>query len=518
MLKREKIYNSLYLGIIGLLIIATYYSTLWWLIFVDLTREDYNYGYIIPFIVCYLLWEKKDILKSVPSIPSWKGIILIISGIIIFWLGELAGEFYSQYISLWIIIVGLVWCFVGWSKLKKIIFPLMIIPLMFPLPQFINNRLTLKLKLISSKLSVLFLQFLDIPAYREGNIIDLGFTRLQVADACSGLRYLFPLLVLGIIMVYFYKEKLWKKLIIVLSTIPLSIITNALRIAITGILYKKVGQEVAEGFFHAFSGWLIFILNMLIILGEMWLLKKIFPYTSFNTKTPDKAKNKNEHKDEKLNAPLKPSYLTFIAIFIIFFLNTCMVYSIKLTQKKIPINKALSTFPVAVDGWKGTHDYLTKDIINALDLSDYVILNYQNSEGKTVNFYVAYYEIQTKGKSIHSPRSCFTGSGWVLKQDGLKKVRLSNNKTIVVRRLYMEKTGNRQICYYWFYLRGRVISDAYHVKFFNFLDSITRHRTDGALIRIVTPIYNFEMVRDADKRLENFIRMIYPILNKYLPA
>jgi len=500
---------------IVLLIVALYFGCLSWLFFVDLRRGDYNYGYLIPLISGYLIWEKRKQLKSIPSAPSWKGIILVFLGIVLFWFGELAGEFYSQYVSLWLIIVGLVWCFIGWKKIKIIFFSLIILLFMFPLPQFITNRLTLKLKLISSELSVLFLHFLNIPAYREGNIIDLGFTKLQVADACSGLRYFFPLLVMGIIMVYFYREKLWKKIIIVISTIPLSIITNSFRIAITAILYGRFGQKVAEGFLHEFSGWVIFIFNILLIMAEMWFLKNIIPLKIPETQESQKpVENSNIKIKEQKIIPL-----SFCILFLVIFsINVCIKFSLKLSQNQIPIKKQLSTFPLVIDGWRGKHEFLTQNLIKALDLSDYVIINYENKKGKVINFYVAYYESQTKGKSIHPPRTCLTGSGWVLKEDSTIALSLPNKSKIVVRRLYMEKMGSRQLCYYWFYIRGRVISDAYHLKLYNFIDSIIRHRTDGALIRVITPVYEYEDVKDADIRLKKFIKRIYPVLLGYLPS
>ena len=163
----------------------------------------------------------------------------------------------------------------GWQKLKIILFPLILILTMFPPPYFLNTRISLKLKLVSSQLGVGIMQFCGMSAYREGNVIDLGFTQLQVVDACSGLRYLFPLIVLGILLAYFYKAAFWKKAVLVISTVPISIVVNGIRIALVGMLYPIFGPKVAEGFFHDFAGWFIFMVSLGILLAEMWVLKKV---------------------------------------------------------------------------------------------------------------------------------------------------------------------------------------------------------------------------------------------------
>jgi exosortase D (VPLPA-CTERM-specific) len=258
----------------GLLLIGVYYSSLVVMIS-QWGREDYSYCYLIPFIVLYLIWEKRIKLVNLPSVSSWKGLIPLILGIAFFWLGELGGEYFTLYISFWLVMVGLCWIHLGWQKLKIISFPLAVILTMFPPPNFIYQKISVNLKLASSQLGVAMMQVFGMSAYREGNVIDLGFTQLQVVDACSGLRYLFPLIVLGILLAYFYKAAFWKKAVLVISTVPISIVVNGLRIALVGMLYPIFGPKVAEGFFHDFAGWFIFMVSLGILLAEMWILKKI---------------------------------------------------------------------------------------------------------------------------------------------------------------------------------------------------------------------------------------------------
>src|SRR5512143_30014 len=270
---RLLMYGALY----GLLLIILYYSAYSRLVGYDWAREDYNYCYLIPFVVAYLIWEKKDNWQKEASVPSWGGLFSLLPGLLLFWVGELAGEFFSLYISSWLVVTGLLWGHAGWKKLKTMAFPLFTSLFLFPLPNFINTKLTFNLKLLSSELGIKIIQLFGMSAFREGNVIDLGFTQLQVVDACSGLRYLIPLVLMGIMMAYYYHAALWKRAIIVLSSIPLSIVTNSLRISLTALLYPSQGRAAAEGFFHDFSGWAIFMVSFGVMVAEIWILHKIMP-------------------------------------------------------------------------------------------------------------------------------------------------------------------------------------------------------------------------------------------------
>ena len=196
---------------------------------------------------------------------------------LLFCLGELAGEYFTLYMSFWFAVVGLVWLHLGWEKIKTMWFSLVMMLAMFPFPNFITTRITFQLRLISSKLGVWMLHIYGMSAYREGNVIDLGFTQLQVVDACSGLRYVMPLMVLSLLLAYWFKAHWWKRVVLFLSSIPLAIFVNSFRIAATGVLYSMFGAQVAEGFFHGFSGWLIFMFAIPCLLLEMWVLREVPP-------------------------------------------------------------------------------------------------------------------------------------------------------------------------------------------------------------------------------------------------
>ena len=508
----------------ALVVFFAYYSAIKYLLLRDWMREDYSHCALIPFVVLYLLWEKRKTLASIPSVPSWLGLVPFGLGIGLFWLGELGGEFFTLYISLWLVIVGLSWMHLGWAKIREIWFALVMILAMFPLPNFINVSLSLYLKLISSQLGVWMLHLYGMSAYREGNIIDLGLTQLQVVDACSGLRYVIPLLVLSLLMAYWFKAALWKRFVLVLSSIPLAVVVNSLRIAITGILCNTWGARVAEDFFHGFSGWLIFMLTIPVLLLEMWILNKV----------PDSGiavhGSQEEVKGEKITAiqdrndtgVLHKSGFSsffqpkFVVAVIIMVLMLGISHGVEF-REKIPASRPFVQFPLKIGEWQGTPQLMEKQFIDTLHFSDYIMMNYQNPQGKDVDFYAAYYESQRKGASTHSPETCLPGSGWSFKQSGTAHINPGRGRTMEVNRAFMEKSGSRQLIYFWFPQRNRILTSLVQVKIYSFWDALTRQRTDGALVRIITPVYPHEDVADAEARLQAFTRLIAPVIGEFIP-
>jgi len=508
----------------GLLLLGIYHSALTWLVTHDWEKEAYSYCWLIPPLVLFLIWLKRDELVFLPSEPSWSGLAPICVGIVFFWLGELGGEYFTMYVSSWLILVGLCLLHLGWNKLKTIGFALFFILTMFPVPDFINTRIMLQLRLISSKLGVAIIKLFGLPATRNGNIIDLGFTKLQVVDACSGLHSLISLIVLCLLLVYFFKDHIWKRVVLFLSSIPLAIFTNSLRIAMTAILFKYFGAGVAEGFFHKFSGLLIFAICIPVLLIEMKVLEKLPPVrlntTSESKETITKTSGNNPvvHKQVLTHGVLLQPM--FIVAIILLVANLTISHTVDF-REKIPAKKSLDQFPLKSGEWASTRrQAMAQKFIDALDLSEYVIINYQNREGKKVNFYVAYYESQRKGESIHSPATCLPGSGWSFNQSGAVKITgvPGNIGTMEVNRVVMQWGQKRRIAYYWFPVRGRILYNAYQLKIYNFWDALTRQRTDGALVRLITPVYPDEKIEAAEARLKKFVRDIEPVLEEYIPG
>jgi exosortase D (VPLPA-CTERM-specific) len=481
--------------------------------------DDFTYSYFMPLVVAYLIWDKRTEFACEPSRRTWVGILPALLAIAFYWMGELGGEYTIMFISLWLLTVGALWSSMGWRKLRVIAFPVVLVLTMVPPPDILYGNLTLRLKLISSQIGVLILQLCGLTAYREGNVIDLGFTRLQVVDACSGLRYFFPLIILGILLAYFYKGALWKKFFIVVSTIPISIVTNSMRIASVGILYQFMGSAAAEGFFHDFSGWFIFMISLGILLLEIAILKRIAPDrdgskqqdNTYAVASPSTCPDQNQY-----SGLLRYASLQFLTILFLMGATAAGVQTVS-ERNRTPLQKPFSVFPEFVGGWTGKKQNLEKMYLDALELNDYLLVDFRNSRGEVINSYVAFSDFQSKGKASHSPESCLPGSGWELKKPDKISVSDGNGRSITINRAIMVMGNDRRLVYYWFDQRGRILTNLYQIKLYNFVDSVTINRTDGALIRLITALGQNESPEAADARLKEFFMQFNPTLKGFLP-
>jgi exosortase D (VPLPA-CTERM-specific) len=504
-------------GYAGALLLV-YYSALTQLVLHDWGREDYSHCSLIPFVVLYLIWEKRAQMDDLSSVPSWTGLAPFLLGIGFFWIGELGGEYFTLYFSLWLVIVGLCWLHLGWEKIKSIGFALVVMLAMFPFPNFINVRISLFLQLVSSKLGVWMLHVYGMSAYREGNVIDLGFTQLQVVEACSGLRYVMPMMILSLILAYWFRAALWKKAVLFLSSVPLAIFMNSFRIAATGILYSMFGSTVAEGFFHGFSGWLLFVVAIPVLVLIMWGLKWLPPRKNVGEQAllfggDDQREGENANAKTGGKGVLQPM---FVAAMVILGVTFGLSHGVEF-RNKVPASQAFSEFPMQIGAWSGTRETMEQKYLNALYFSDYLLADYVNAAGRAVNFYVAYYQDQRKGEAVHSPETCLPGGGWDFKQAGDARIPLDANASMTVNRAVMEKDGSRQLTYFWFAKMGRILTTLYHLKLYTFWDSLTQQRTEAALVRIITPVYPDETMEAAETRLQGFTREAAGALKAFIP-
>jgi exosortase D (VPLPA-CTERM-specific) len=328
------------------------------------------------------------------------------------------------------------------------------------------------------------------------------------------------------LVAYFYRSAWWKKVLVVFSAIPLSILVNGLRIASVGLLYPVWGAQVAEGFFHDFSGWAIFMISIGILVLEMWILNLLIPHRQNDTNKVTKPLERWRESDSESRSPTSSnlswwafaSTPRFLAALLLVGATAATVQTVDF-REATPISRSFNQFPLRVGQWEGQLEAMEKKVIDKLKFSDYIIADYRNKDGKIVNFYTAYYENQRKGESIHSPSSCLPGGGWVFHEAGeiILPVRDIAGRPVPVKRAVIQKGENKQLSYYWFPMRGRVATNMWEMKLFNFWDALTQQRTDGALVRLITPVYSGEVVEETEARLRAFVVHIVPVLDEFLP-
>ena len=503
------------LGILALLIFTFKDGLLNMVSFWD--REEYSYAYMLPFIALFLIWQKKDRLEQIPFQGSWGGFLVALAGIVLFFVGDLATLFVIVQYAFLVTFFGLVLAFMGFRGFKLIWVPLLILLFMVPLPTFLFNSLSAQLQLISSQLGVAVIRLFGISVYLEGNVIDLGTFKLQVVEACSGLRYLFPLMTLGFIAAYFFKGAFWKRAVIFLSSMPITVLMNSARIGVIGVMVDNWGPSMAEGFLHDFEGWVVFMACTGVLVAEMWLLAKIgkdkLPLReAFGLEFPAPSPKDAQVQYRTLSKPL---IATALIVAVVAVLSTAMPERVE-----VPPNRAdFSTFPLQIGEWQGKGDRMEQMYIDTLKFDDYIMADFVDGNQQQVNFYVAYYASQQKGESAHSPRTCIPGGGWEitsLTQLDIDGVTVAG-QPLRINRTVIQKGDVKQLVYYWFQQRGRVITNEYLVKWFLFWDALTRNRTDGSLVRLTAFVKPGESLEEADKRLAAFARASTPQLSAYVP-
>src|SRR5436190_23581614 len=262
---------------IGLVVGAL--ALVYWQVFVRLVDAwsndgNYSHGFLIVPIAGYLVWERRKRLGQTPSKPSFAGLALFAVGICVLLAGLLGAELFLSRISLIATLGGVIVFLFGWKHLRIVAFPLAFLLLMIPLPSILFNQIAFPLQLLASRVGEYAISAANVPVLREGNLLILPNTTLEVAEACSGIRSLVSLLTLGIVFGYFADSRGWVRSVIALSSVPVAIVANGARVAGTGIAAHFIGPEAAEGFFHEFSGWIIFIaaFAMMLVIQRAVLL------------------------------------------------------------------------------------------------------------------------------------------------------------------------------------------------------------------------------------------------------
>ncbi len=486
----------------------------WWF-----DRPEYSHGSMMPLIAAFLIWQRRDELMQVKFTGAWSGLVVALVGLSMYFLGELATVYTLTQYGFIVILFGLVLALVGYEAFKLLVVPLLILLFMLPLPNFIYNNLSAELQLISSQLGVALIRLFDISVFLQGNVIDLGIYQLEVAEACNGLRYLFPLMAFAFVVAYFFKGALWKRLLIFFAAIPLTILMNGLRVGLIGVMVDRWGIQMAEGFVHDFQGWIMFMISALILVGFMFLLGKIgnekLPSRElFGVSLPEPLGKDVERRSTSTPA----SFVVTGALVIVLVLSFAL--TIPNRDEAIPERNDFAMLDLSVDGWSGRRSQLDRVYVDALKVDDYFMGDFVHAdEPAPVNFYVAWYDSQRAGQSAHSPRSCIPGGGWEISSidehvlDGLKV----GDNPLRVNRVVVELGNDRMLVYYWFQQRGRVITNEYLAKWYLFWDSLTRNRTDGALVRFVAPMPSDSSEEEADEALRSFAASMLPELEEFVP-
>ena len=463
---------------------------------------DYSYALAIPFVSGFIIWQRREAIINTPITVSWTGSLLFVFFLIISLYGILGSSPSAVRPAIPLTILTLtLFCF-GKKMFRIMAFPLALLIFMIPLPTVFQTRIGVPLQTVSTGVGEFILRLLGVSVFVEGNIIDLGIIQLQVVEACNGLRYILPLLALGVVFVYFFEHIRWKQIVLVLSTIPTAILSNALRIAITGYLAQNYSLTIAEGFFHGFSGWLIFIFALFIMFNFYLIMRLLFPNNPVQKGSALSLKSQSQ-----VSKPRHHISAVFIASGFLLVVGTLSYATAALPQLRI--QNGFTQFPLTVNGWQGRVETLDTKIIELSGAEDAFNGIYRSQTGDVVSLYIGYRgsPFVESENFFHSPSVCLPSFGWVT-------LAISNHEIsevpgfdkIVVRKMLIEKMGYRQLVYYWFQTKNRVSSNVNVNRLHLMYHALRKDITHDLFIRPMTPLKPTETVKDATGRLDQFVR------------
>jgi len=470
----------------------------WW------TDENYSHGLLVPIVIALIIYlEFNELRKARASSAVFLGGAMIGLGLIGLLFGTLGAELFTQRIALLTVLVGTIVYFFGTEILKLLIVPFLLLLFSIPIPQIVFNKIAFPLQIFASRVSVVVISLFDIPTVRKGNVIEMlprgaaQIVSLEVVEACSGIRSLMTLATLALVLAYFSRTKKCKAnsrwrdclfskdalrgLLLVLSAIPIAIITNAGRVAATGIATFYYGRQMADGVAHALSGWLVYLIALVMLFLVNTILK--FFLRESKTETPSKPETK-----------LIPFLTTsrVFAIVICFLISGLAINWLARRGEVFAERKPLRELSTSLGDWKqqGSDSRFSEETESVLRASDYVMRDYVSPQGFSANLYVGYYDTQRTGATYHSPQNCLPGAGWEMVEPKRVTISDSAGKSFEVNRFIIQNGDRREILIYWYQGRGRKTASEFSDKYNTVIDSLLRRRSDGAMIRIMTPVHS----------------------------
>lgn len=486
-------------------------------------EPEYNFGPMVVALVAYLIWARWPTLLARMGGAAWPGVLVLLAGLGMCFLGEAGESYYAQQLGFFIALFGAGMALLGAGSFW-ILLPLLIMVLLtVPLPYTLQAIITVKLQLVSSQFGVAVVRLLGIPVFLQGNVIDLGIYQLQVAEACSGLRYLFPFICLSFLLAYLYEAPMWKRAIVFLCGIPVPILLNGVRIASTAVMVNTYGIEMAEGFIHYFEGWVVFLAGMLMMLLVLWALEgfNLSRITLGSLSQDDPPVPSSVGAAAAPAATVQPATLAIVAaLTAVTAVGTLYIHALAQSAPAID-RQAFAQFPMNLEGWKGKANALDERTLGVLQSTDYLAVDYQAAQsGNTANVFVAYYESLSKGAALHSPRVCLPGDGWEIAEleqrpfSDIDPGREGNFNRVVI-----QKGRSKLLVYYWYQQGGQVVASEFSMKLNLLVDRLSASRKDGALVRLTTAIEGEGASAEAraDDVLKDFARTLVPQLDPFMP-
>lgn len=483
---------------------------------------EYSHGPLIPILsgLLFLRQLKEFPIERGPKRDRWIGVMVILGAIAFGTLGRLSNinDIVAYATILWV--YGILLVSFGWRTGKHFWPPVLHLVYMLPLPGVFYYKLSTYLQFISSELGVWFLQLLSVPVFLDGNIIDLGVLKLHVAEACSGLRYLFPIMSFSYIFAVLYRGPMWHKAVLLLSAAPITVVMNSVRIAIAGYIAQHYGIDWLDGFTHFFEGWVIFLTCIILLFLLAWVMLR------FNDRKMSLADALDLETDglatQAARIRLVQPSAAMVAVAGITLASILAFQAMPDRDGAQNIQRdSFAQFPSKLDDWQqvGSPEILNQHVARTLGADDYHSVTYAHPDhDRTVQFFSAWYADQSRG-GIHSPEICLPGAGWEISWLERTDVteRMNSDVPFQLNRAIIQKGETRMMVYYYFDQKGRKIAWDFAAKFYLMVDGVATGRTDGALVRLTTLIGADETDAQAEARLWDMLVSLQDTMPRFVP-
>jgi exosortase D (VPLPA-CTERM-specific) len=482
---------------------------------------EYSHGPLIPLLslMLFLRHLKTVPIQTGPVTDRGPGLVLAALALALGVAGSAIaiGDIVAYALILWV--GALLLISFGWRQGRQFWAPVLHLVYMLPLPGALYYGVSTYLQGVSSELGVYFLHLLRVPVFLEGNIIDLGMLKLQVAEACSGLRYLFPILSFSYVFAVLYRGPIWPKAILLLAAAPITVVMNSVRIAVAGLIARHWGVEHLEGFTHFFEGWVIFLISVALLWMLAWVLLRLRRTQEgvFDTLDLDT----NGMGTEALRLRLVEPSRALIAAALLAVAAAAAWQAVPQREQVFIERDPFAIFPDRLGDWQaGPQRSLDRDVARILAADDYHSVAFTRpGAAAPVDLLMVWYADQMTG-GVHSPEVCLPGGGWEIAD--LQPVDLSDRFGSGARfganRAIIQQGVDRMLAYYWFEQQGQRTASEFRAKLHLMTGKLTNGRDDSALVRLITPIQAGEDIAQAEARLLEVLGEVLEPLPRFIPA
>ena len=482
---------------------------------------EYSHGPLIPMLsmLLFLRQLKEFPVEPGPKSDRWPGVAVICVSLLLGALGILSNihDIVAYALILWV--GGVLLISFGWATGKHFWPPVLHLVYMLPLPGVIYYKVSTSLQFVSSELGVWFLQLFSIPVFLDGNIIDLGVFKLHVAEACSGLRYMFPILSFSYIFAVLYRGPMWHKAILLVSAVPIAIFMNSVRIAIAGIIVQYYGIEWLEGFTHFFEGWVIFLSCIIILFFLARLMLFLHPQRLSLTEALDLETDGLATQAARLRHVAPSTALIMAAVLVLG--SAATISALPDRTNLAPSRESFALFPRQLGDWRqiGAARILDPQVAQVLAADDYHdVYLAKPGTANEVGLFMAWYDDQSNG-GVHSPEVCLPGAGWEIAWLERSDITQETGSAtpFQINRTIIQKSETRMMVYYWFQQRHRRLAWDFAAKYWLMVDGLMTGRTDGAIVRLTTLIDPKESDATAEQRLKEVLHELLIPLPRFVP-